>query len=361
VRFNKRLFYPVYIGQETNKMPYSFKNDYSEGLHPNILNALELSNTEQHDGYGDDIYCKKAISILQRKVENPKADIHFVSGGTNANAIVIASILKPYESVIAANTSHINVHEAGAIENTGHKVNVVTSCDGKLSSPCIQKVLDEHINEHMVKPRLVFISNATETGTIYNKKELTDLFSFCKSKELFLYMDGARIGSALCSHENDLTLSDLSKLLDIFYIGGTKNGAMIGEAIIINNDKLKMEFRFHLKQNGALLAKSRLFGIQFAELFKNDLFFDLAEHANLMANKLSDNIEKMGFGFLSKSSTNQIFPIIPNSIIDSLNKKYRFYIWQKIDDEKSAIRLVTSWATKEQAVDSFIDDLRKLM
>ncbi len=342
-------------------MSYSFKNDYSEGVHPNILDALKRSNKEQHDGYGDDIYCKEAITILRNKIENPGSDIHFVSGGTHANFIVIASILKPYESVIAANTGHINVHEAGAIENTGHKVNVIASRDGKLSSPLIQKVLDEHTDEHMVKPRLVFISNATETGSIYNKKELTKLFSFCKSKGLLLYMDGARIGSALCSRENDLALSDLSKLLDVYYIGGTKNGAMIGEAIIINNDKLKTEFRFHLKQNGALLAKSRLFGIQFAELFKNDLFFHLAEHANLMANKLSDNIGKMGFDFLSKSSTNQIFPIIPNRVIDSLNKKYGFYVWQQIDDEKSAIRLVTSWATKEQSVDLFLSDLEELI
>jgi threonine aldolase len=347
--------------QENKKMPYSFKNDYSEGLHPNILDALKLSNTEQHDGYGNDVYCQKAMSILQSKIENSKADIHFVCGGTHANAIVIASILKPYESVIAANTGHINVHEAGAIENTGHKVNVVTSCDGKLSCSGIQKVLAEHTDEHMVKPRLVFISNATETGTIYNKKELSDLFSFCKSKGLLLYMDGARIGSALCSRENDLLLPELSKLVDVFYIGGTKNGAIMGEAIIINNEQLKTDFRFHLKQNGALLAKGRLFGIQFVELFKNNLFFDLAGHANLMANKLSDNIEKMGFGFLSKSSTNQIFPIIQNRIIESLNNKYGFYVWQQIDDETSAIRLVTSWATKEKAVDSFLSDLRELM
>lgn len=339
-------------------MTYNFINDYSEGTHPNILDALIEANTEQQEGYGRDDYCSEAIRLLQQKVENPCCDIHFVSGGTQANTIVIASVLKPYESVISASTGHIHIHEAGAVENTGHKINVVKSCDGKLSCESIQAVLSEHTDEHMVKPRLVFISNATETGTIYNKKDLEALSEFCKSKGLILYMDGARIGSALCSYKNDLTLAELSKLVDLFYIGGTKNGAMLGEAIIINNDSLKKGFRFHLKQNGALLAKSRIFGLQFIELFKDNLFFELALHANAMALKLSRSMDEMGIEFLSKSVTNQIFPILESSLIKSLSKKYGFYIWEKIDEQKEAIRLVTSWATREEAVDAFLAEFK---
>ncbi|MCP3876353.1 MAG: aminotransferase class V-fold PLP-dependent enzyme [Desulfobacteraceae bacterium] len=339
-------------------MRYNFKNDYTEGLHPNILMALSQTNTEQQEGYGEDSYSCEAINILRQKIQNPDAGIHFVSGGTQANAVIIAALLKPYESVISASTGHINVHEAGAVEYTGHKINIVKTLDGKLSCENIQAVLDEHTDEHMVKPGLVYISNATETGTIYNQKELENLFLFCKSNHLLLYLDGARIGCALTCKENDLTLPELSKLVDVFYIGGTKNGAILGEAVIINNDKLKTEFKFHLKQHGALLAKSRIFGIQFVELFKDNLFFRLAEHANNMALKLATGIRKMGFHFLNQSVTNQIFPILNHGIIDALNKKYEFYVWENIDDKKTAIRLVTSWATKEEAVDIFIEDLR---
>ena len=338
-------------------MIYNFKNDYTEGVHPRILDALKQTNLEQHEGYGEDRYCREAIQLLRHKIQNPSADIHFVSGGTHTNAIVIPSVLKPYESVISTFTGHINTHEAGAIEHAGHKINVVESSDGKLSCESIQSVLDAHTDEHMVKPKLVYISNATETGTLYKKNELETLSRFCRSKGLLLYLDGARIGSALCSQDNDLTLAQLSQLVDLFYIGGTKNGAMLGEAVIIINDSLKQDFRFHLKQKGALLAKSRIFGLQFVELFKDDLFFRLAEHANAMALKLSRSIEKMGFQFLSKSTTNQIFPIFKQDVINRLSKKYGFYVWENMDDQHVAIRLVTSWATKEEAVDRFIADL----
>ncbi|KJF28750.1 amino acid lyase [Clostridium aceticum] len=336
---------------------YSFRNDYSEGAHPNILNALLQTNFKQQNGYGTDDYSQKAIELLRHKLQNANADIHFVSGGTQANLVVISSILRPYESVIAANTGHIHVHETGAVEATGHKINVVDSKDGKLTPKNIQRVLEEHTDEHMVKPRMVFISNSTEIGTIYKKKELEELFCFCKSNGLLLYLDGARLASALSSQESDLSLPDLSKLVDVFYIGGTKNGALLGEAIVINNDALKLNFRFHLKQKGALLAKGRLLGLQFIELFKENLYFNLAKHANLMAFKLSETIEGLGYKFLTHSSTNQIFPILPNKVIEQLSKKYLFYIWSKIDGEMSAIRLVTSWATEEYAVDSFIKDL----
>jgi len=338
---------------------YSFKNDYSEGAHPNILQALITTNLEQQDGYGGDKYCDEAVSILKEKLDNPDAHIHLVSGGTQANLIVISSILKPYESVIAVNTGHISTHETGAIEATGHKINTVDSIDGKLTPSHIEKVLTEHTDEHMVKPKLVYISNSTEIGTIYKKKELEELYNFCRSHNLYLFLDGARLGSALCSSENDMTLGELSKLLDVFYIGGTKNGALIGEAIVINNENIKEDFRYNMKQKGALLAKGRLLGIQFVELFKGELYFDLAKHANLMASRLSNEIEGLGYSFLTKSTSNQIFPILPDSIIDKLLENYSFYRWSKVDEQMSSIRLVTSWATTEESVNSFIKDIRK--
>ncbi len=343
-----------------NKIVYSFKNDYSEGAHERILKALIDTNLIQQEGYCEDEYSNEARKILRKKLSNPGADIHFVSGGTQANLIVISSILRPYESVISANTGHINVHETGAIEATGHKVNVVHSEDGKLTTEGIQKVLEEHTDEHMVKPKLVYISNPTEIGTLYKKEELKNLYEFCKSKDLYLYLDGARLGSALCSKENDLTLEELSSLVDVFYIGGTKSGALMGEAIVINKEEFKKEFRFNLKQKGALMAKGRILGIQFLELFKDDLYFELASHANSMAIRLSEALEAMGYKFLTESPTNQIFPILPNELIEKLSEKYSFYIWSKVDERSSSIRLVTSWATKEIMVEEFIGDLKTL-
>jgi len=337
---------------------YSFKNDYSEGAHEQILNALGNTNLNQDEGYGEDKYCKEVISLIRKKIQNPKADVHFVSGGTQANLIVISSILKPYESIIAATTGHIAVHEAGAIESTGHKINAVETKDGKLKVKHIQSVLEVHTDEHMVKPKAVFISNSTEIGSIYSKKELEELSKFCRKNKLYLYLDGARLGSALTSEKSDLTISELAKFVDVFYIGGTKNGALLGEAIVILNDELKNNFRFYLKQKGALLAKGRILGVQFMELFKDDLFFDLAKHANRMASKLADEIKKHNYKFLTEPVSNQIFPILPNKLIEKLNQKYGFYVWCKIDDKNSAIRLVTSWATKEEFVNQFIEDLK---
>ena len=336
---------------------YSFKNDYSEGAHKNILEALNVTNLTQEEGYGEDSFCKQAKEAIYEKIGNKNGDIHFVSGGTQANLIVISTILRPHESVIAATTGHIAVHEAGAIEATGHKINTIETKNGKLTVSKIQMILDAHQDEHMVKPKLVFISNSTEIGSIYTKKELTEISKFCKTNNLYLYLDGARLGSALTSSFNDLSLHDISNLVDIFYIGGTKNGALLGEAIVINNPGLKKEFRFHLKQKGALLAKGRILGIQFLELFKDNLFLDLGEHANKMARMLGEGIRKTNYGFLTKPASNQIFPILPNKLIEKLEKKYGFYVWEKVDDKNSAIRLVTSWTTKEEAVIQFIFDL----
>ncbi|SES68155.1 threonine aldolase family protein [Anaerobranca gottschalkii] len=336
---------------------YSFKNDYSEGAHPAILKALMETNLEQHEGYGEDKYSQLAREIIKGKVNNPHAQVHFVCGGTQANLIVISASLKPHQSVISAETGHINIHETGAIEATGHKINTVKGENGKLTVDKIKEVVELHVDEHMVKPKMVYISNTTEIGTLYKKRELEDIYSYCKTNDLYLFLDGARLGSALCSKENDLTLEDLGRLTDVFYIGGTKNGALIGEGIVINNRKLQEDFRFYMKQRGALLAKGRILGIQFLELFKDDLYFKLAEHANIMAEKLKEGIEKKGYGFLTPPVSNQIFPILPNEVIERLAKKYHFYLWSKVDDKTSAIRLVTSWATKEEGVTAFLQDL----
>ncbi len=311
-------------------MKYSFKNDYSEGCHPNILKALEKVNFDQQEGYGDDEYSKKAKELIQKEIKNEKSDIYFVSGGTQANLIIISSVLRPYESVISADSGHINIHEAGAIEAVGHKINTVKSKNGKLRIDDIKQVLDVHTEApHIVKPKMVYISNSTELGTIYKKDELEKLSRFCKENKLFLFMDGARLGSALCSSKNDLTLHNISKLVDIFYIGGTKNGALLGEAIVINNDNLKEDFTYNLKQKGALMSKGRVLGLQFMVLFQDKLFYKLATHANKMAEKITLSFKKQNIPFLTNSFTNQIFPILPNDMIKKIEKLYGFYVWQK--------------------------------
>jgi threonine aldolase len=336
---------------------YSFYNDYSEGAHPRILEALTKSNTVQESGYGEDSFSREAASLIKERIKNPDAAVHFVSGGTQANLIVLASMMKPFEAVIAAKTAHINVHEAGAIEATGHKVISVESSDGKIKPDQVEQQVRFHSDEHMVKPKVVFVSDATELGTVYTKKELEEVSKVCKKNNLYLYLDGARLGSALTAKGSDKTLSVVSDLVDIFYIGGTKNGALLGEAVVINNPTLQTDFRYYLKQHGALLAKGRVLGIQFLELFKDDLFFDLSRHANEMAGQLVDGIANQGHRFLAESSTNQIFPILPNSTIEQLKEKYGFYVWSEVDAESSAIRLVTSWATPQEAVDKFLANL----
>lgn len=339
---------------------YSFKNDYSEGAHPRILKALTDTNLEQVEGYGEDIYSQKAVELLKQRIGR-NVDIHLLSGGTQTNLTAISAFLRPHEAVISANTGHILVHETGAIEATGHKILSIEVKDGKINAHHIKSVLDSHTDEHMVKPKLVYISNPTEIGTTYTKKELEQISSFCRANHLFLFMDGARLGSALCSDGNDIELSDLGSLLDAFYVGGTKNGALLGEALVICTDSLKEDFRFHLKQKGALLAKGRVIGLQFLELFRDNLYFDLAKHANKMAGLLREHIDKAGFSFLVQSSSNQIFPILPNGLITELMEKYSFYVWAKIDQNNSAIRLVTSWTTKEEEVLGFIEKMKEAL
>ncbi|WP_122626935.1 threonine aldolase family protein [Lucifera butyrica] len=338
---------------------YSFKNDYSEGAHPRIVRALLDTNLEQTEGYGEDSYTARAVELLKQRIGRTDIEIHLFAGGTQTNLTAISAFLRPHEAIIAANTGHILVHETGAIEATGHKIISVAVSDGKLTAGQIKTVVDSHTDEHMVKPRLIYISNPTEIGSIYKKSELEEISRFCRENNLFLYVDGARLGSALCSEENDMELSELAACVDAFYIGGTKNGALLGEALVICRDSLQADFRFHMKQKGALLAKGKLLGLQFLELFRDNLYFELAKHANGMAGRLRQAISLAGYSFLTRSPSNQIFPILPNELIAKLQENYSFYVWEKVDDDSSAVRLVTSWATPESAVTAFITDLKK--
>lgn len=338
---------------------YSFRNDYSEGAHPRILQALLETNLDQEEGYGEDKYSQQAVELLKERMGHQDIDIHLLPGGTQTNLTALSAFLRPHEAVIAAVTGHILVHETGAIEATGHKIISIATSNGKLTPAHIRGALDEHTDEHMVKPKLVYISNSTELGSIYNRIELEQLSEFCRENNLIFFMDGARLGSALCCEESNLKLSDLARLVDAFYIGGTKNGALLGEALVICRDSLKEDFRFHMKQKGALLAKGRLLGIQFLELFRDNLYFDLAKHANKLAAILRDGISQAGYDFLTYSPSNQLFPILPNQLITELQIKYLFNIMTKVDANHSVIRLVTSWATQEEAVLSFITDLKR--
>ncbi len=312
---------------------------------------------QQEMGYMMDSFAVEASRLIREKIAHPTAAVHFVSSGTHANVVCLASMLRPYESIIAADTGHANIHEAGAIEAAGHKINAVPGIDGKLTAEAIEQVVALHIDEHMVVPRVVYISQATELGTIYSEKELTDISNACKRHALYLFVDGARLGAALASAKADVNLPMLAKLADIFYIGGTKNGALIGEAIVITNPVLQENFRHHLRQRGALLAKGRAVSLQFLELFKDTLYFDLARHANEMAQKLAAGITAAGHQLLVEPAVNQIFVSLPNILIEQLKLRYGFHLWAKTDKDNSLVRFVTSWATEEEAVDQFIKDL----
>lgn len=332
----------------------NFLNDYHDGGHPTILSALQIDPKYSTSTYGEDPYSQKAIELIRKEIQNPKADIHFVSGGTQANIVALTSMLKPYESVIAPESSHIHVHETGAIESTGHKINAIPTKEGKLTPKSIQKTLEFHQDEHMVSPRVVFISQSTELGTLYTYQEMKALSDFCKENHLLLYADGARIGAALVSSHNDITIDQFASLVDAFYIGGTKNGAVAAEAIVLCNPEIQTNFRYLIKQKGALLAKGRFLGIQFQKLFENRLFYDLAKISYRYATELSNGIRLAGYDFLTPPVTNQIFPILPNALIDILREKFHFYIWQKVSKTHTSIRLVTSWNTSSAAIQEFL-------
>lgn len=340
---------------------YFFRNDYSVGCHPAVLEALSKANPEYVVGYGMDPYCKKAADLIRELCAAPNADVQFMIGGTQTNFTAVAAFLRPWESVITPVSGHVNGHEAGAVEATGHKLlQAHTGANGKLSPDAIKAFVEECRDVHLTKPKLVYISDATETGGVYSKAELTALSQCCKENDLLLFLDGARLGCALVSQHNDLTLPDLAELTDAFYIGGTKNGAMMGEALVITNPQLQGDFFRIKKQLGAVLAKGWLLGIQFQTLLTDGLYFKLARHAVEMAQYLQGGLRNLGIPMMVDSPTNQIFPIVPNTLLPHLDELCAYEVWGKADDEHTIVRFVTSFATPMESVEGLLADLKDL-
>ncbi len=340
-----------------------FESDYTQGAVPQIIEALARTNMEQTPGYGEDKYCLMAAEKIKQELGRTDVDIHFLVGGTQTNFTFISSCLRPHEGVISATTGHINAHETGAVEATGHKVITVPSSDGKIKAEQIETLVTNHRNdasfEHIVKPKMVYISQPTENGTIYSKKELEDIYNCCRKNNLVLYVDGARLGYALMCDENDVSLKELASLCDAFYIGGTKVGALFGEALVIVNDNYKEEFRYIEKQKGAMLAKGRLLGLQFLTLFTDGLYFEAARNAMKFATQIKNAFIKKEIGFLYDSPTNQIFPLLTDDQLKKLEKNFSFSFWEK-KDGMNAVRFCTSWATQKEDIDALVAAIYEL-
>lgn len=341
-----------------------FQCDYNEGAHPLILKILNETNMVQTIGYGEDDYCEEARRLIRKACLREDADVHFLVGGTQANTTVIAHILRPYQGVLAATSGHINVHETGAIESTGHKVLSISTCDGKITAYQIEEAMQAHLNEdgpeHMVQPGMVYLSFPTEIGTIYSYEELKGIRRMCDKYSLPLFIDGARLGYGLCSPACDITLPQLVELVDVFYIGGTKVGALFGEAVVIINEALKKDFRYSIKQHGGMLAKGRLLGLQFSTLFTDNLYFDISQHAIDEAMRIKAALQTKGVNFLIDSPTNQQFPIFSKEQLATLTDDFMFSVWQQMEDGRIAVRICTSWATRRENVDSLIAAIERL-
>ena len=342
-----------------------FNNDYTEGAHEKILERFIETNRIQTPGYGFDEYSKKAKDYIKEATLTENIDIHFLSGGTQTNLIVISASLRPYEGVITADSGHIHTLETGAIEAVGHKLLLLPNKEGKITAAQVEELCDTYWKNgakmHQVQPGMVYLSNPTETGTLYSKAELIALHEVCKKYEMRFFIDGARLGYGLMAETNDLTLQDLTELTDVYYIGGTKIGALFGEAVVISNNEIKKGFRSVIKQKGGLLAKSRALGIQFEVLFEDNLYFELAQHAVKLAMKLKDTFKELNIPLKYEAYTNQLFPILPNNVLKRLQEKYVFLEMNQEDEENTLIRICTTWATMEENVDALISDLYKLM
>lgn len=334
-------------------MKHKFTNDYSSLCHPRILKALNEIGEEQNIAYGLDKHSLKAEQYIKNIFDSKNGKVYFISGGTMTNLLFISYALRPYEAVISLETGHINVHETGAIEATGHKIITVKGNNGKIYPQDILDVLKKYKDEHMVKPRLVYISNATEIGTIYSKKELLDLSKVCKDNNLFFYIDGARLGSALTSKNNDVEPSLLGKVCDAFYVGGAKNGLLLGEALVINNPALQIDFRYHIKNKGAMISKGYLIGAVFEEAFKDHLYFDIAKATNEVADYLKEELNKLGINLLD-SPTNQVFVRLNKKDAQLLIKEYGLELWEDLKEEL-IVRFVVSFTTKKEDVDELIN------
>ncbi len=332
---------------------YRFTNDYSEGAHPSILEAMTATNLEGNFGYGCDPHCEHAAALIRQKIGRPDADVHFFVGGTQTNATCICAFLRPHEAAIAAHSGHICVHETGAVEATGHKcIAMPAAPGGKLTPELVRRAVAAHPDEHMVKPRLVYVSNTTEVGGVYTTAELEALRAVCDELGLLLYLDGARLASALAC--GGASFEDLGRLCDAFYIGGTKNGAIFGEAVCIMNPALKPDFRYILKQHGGMLAKGWLLGVQFEQLMQRGLYEDLGEHSTRMAQQLAEGLKGLGVEFLFESPSNQIFPILPDEVLAKLEGAFHWEVNATLEGGRSCIRLVCSWATQQAAVTAFL-------
>lgn len=333
----------------------SFESDYIEGALPEILDALVKTNMEQLSGYGADEYTQSAKEKIKKACNCPKAQVAFITGGTQTNQLVISTMLKQYEGVVAPQTGHVSSHEAGAIEYTGSKVIAIPGHNGKMDAVELKQYLSDFYSdgnhEHMVFPGMVYISFPTEYGTIYSKKELSDIYKVTQEYKLPLFVDGARLGYGLASKQCDMTLPEFASLCDIFYIGGTKVGALCGEAIVYTKGNMPEHFENLTKKHGALLAKGRLNGIQFDTLFTDNLYFKAAEHAIEMAELVKNAFKSKGYKFLLDSPTNQQFIILENSKMQELSKKVKFCFWEKVDENHTAVRFATSWATKKENVE----------
>ena len=341
-----------------------FNSDYLEGAHPSIMVKMAETNMVQTVGYGEDEYCEAAREKIKAACQAPEADVHFLVGGTQTNTTVIAAILRPWQGVISAVSGHINCHEAGAIESTGHKVITLPTDNGKITAQQVADYVEWHKNdestEHIVQPGMVYISHPTEAGTLYTKAELTELYDTCRRYGLPLYIDGARLGYGLAAEESDMTLPEFARLCDVFYIGGTKVGALFGEAVVIMNESLKKDFRFIMKQQGGRLAKGRLLGIQFDALFTDDLYFKISRHAIEMAHQIRDIFVSAGYPLLFDSPTNQQYPIMPDTELAEIGKSFGYEYWERVDETHSGVRFCASWATTQENVDALREAVNAL-
>lgn len=339
-----------------------FECDYTTGAHPKILEALINTNGEATPGYGVDIHCERARIMLRALCQASDAGIHFLMGGTQANTTVIAAALRPHQGVLCAETGHINVHETGAIEATGHKVLSLSAAEGKITAGQIDRYCREHYDnaawEHMVQPGMVYLSHPTELGTVYTLAELEDISQTCRRWRLPLFVDGARLACGLAA--SDVTLPDLARLCDVFYLGGTKAGLLFGEAVVILNPALNRGFRCHIKQRGGMLAKGRLLGVQFEAFLTDGLFLDIGKKEVAQAMRLREAFLAKGFGLFVDSPTNQQFPVLPNEVVAALEKSYSFEVWGKVDEGHTAVRFCTSWSTRDEDVDALIADIQRL-
>ncbi len=343
-----------------------FRSDYSLGAQPKVLDAISKTNMAHTDGYGEDVFSYECADLIKKLIDKPEANIHFMVGGTPTNTITIAAALKPYEGVISPDAGHIYVHETGSVEAHGHRVFAAPTPDGKLTPEAIEKVLLHHEDEHTVIPKMVYITHPTENGGIYTKAEMSAISQLCKEKGLYLYMDGARLGTALACADSDLTLKDIANLVDAFYIGGTKLGALFGEALVILKDEINDHFRYMVKRACALLAKGRLISIQLKALLEGEsdpldlessLYMQLSKHENNLAKKLAEGLTKKGYELWLPQVTNQVFLILDNTIIEKLEKDFFFYTWCKYDETRSVIRLVTNWNSKEEEIQAILNAL----